>query len=813
MKKQWIVGMLSIVTVAIMLSGCQKKAQTVEPEMTQECITTETETEIDSVPVAKEEVIPEEVVQNKTKGAWPGYFDVEGCKLVPGMTVQEILDQGYDVRFSFYAGGIGCDDEYYVEPNMEDEDSTPIVIYKTRPDGESVKIEVTAYITNPYPYAIRATECVIVSIWDIDDDLKQQRLDDEGYIYLTLDDAEAYFGSDKYKINEYGNGEVDCGDYIIQADVWGSERITMTSAELKDETYGEQYKRYYELREDVPIEEELFTFKCGINEYELNIAEGNFYDIEADCVGQNVTELTMKYDMDGYECYFTIESFAFDNEMGAFEKLDYTNIYTDENGYQYAEDKLTSYPVYNYRHEGNICVKAHLAGKELYDGWHEDAFAHVRENLKLVKSDYQIASSGLGVVEKNEKIVATQPIGTRKFNGWVDLSWMCLSDRLGYTVKPGITVKDVCTQGLYAVAFEQDDDTSMASMEDVKTAYETWKIPAGENRIVEFYDARYKDITQEGYFAGRVIAVNTSDKECSIDDLYIVKIRNDITKYFIASSRWDDEQSLIEGLGEPKYTFDAVKEEDSEYSYKQYFWEIEKDLYVTGATVIYEDGRVSVESDSFCYFYLAYDAIDEDPYGRNTYHKGVKEQFYQALGNGETVDNCIAENCMEDESKEEESTSVAVQLEIQEEEKEKTTTDANATDNEQKKVTYARIDSEYGSYLFAVTSVKIISSVDDEKVYQISWEYENIDFGVNNNSYVELPAEALVVTDSDGYKVTERRTFQEGETLNREGIKLYAGEKAKAYSVYNINNESCEYLTIGIDVRMDESKQKVYIEK
>ncbi|MBQ6995648.1 MAG: hypothetical protein IJN64_14350 [Lachnospiraceae bacterium] len=139
--------------------------------------------------------------------------------------------------------------------------------------------------------------------------------------------------------------------------------------------------------------------------------------------------------------------------------------------------------------------------------------------------------------------------------------------------------------------------------------------------------------------------------------------------------------------------------------------------------------------------------------------------------------------------------------------------DEDATKDEQKKVEYTKIDTDYGSYLFAVTGVKMIPSGDGEKVYQISWECENIDFGAKNNSSLELPADALVITDSDGYKVAERSSFQDGETLNREGVVLYSGEKCKAYSVFSINNEACEYLTIGIDTRMDDSMQKVYVEK
>ena len=139
--------------------------------------------------------------------------------------------------------------------------------------------------------------------------------------------------------------------------------------------------------------------------------------------------------------------------------------------------------------------------------------------------------------------------------------------------------------------------------------------------------------------------------------------------------------------------------------------------------------------------------------------------------------------------------------------------DKDTTKEEQKKVEYTKIDTDYGSYLFAVTGVKMIPSGDGEKVYQISWECENIDFGANHNSSLELPADALVITDSDGYKVAERSSFQDGETLNREGVVLYSGEKCKAYSVFSINNEACEYLTIGIDTRMDDSMQKVYVEK
>ena len=139
--------------------------------------------------------------------------------------------------------------------------------------------------------------------------------------------------------------------------------------------------------------------------------------------------------------------------------------------------------------------------------------------------------------------------------------------------------------------------------------------------------------------------------------------------------------------------------------------------------------------------------------------------------------------------------------------------DKDTTKEEQKKVEYTKIDTDYGSYLFAVTGVKMIPSGDGEKVYQISWECENIDFGAKNNSSLELPADALVITDSDGYKVAERSSFQDGETLNREGVPLYAGEKYKAYSVFSINNEECEYLTVGIDTRMEDSMQKVYVEK
>lgn len=199
--------------------------------------------------------------------------------------------------------------------------------------------------------------------------------------------------------------------------------------------------------------------------------------------------------------------------------------------------------------------------------------------------------------------------------------------------------------------------------------------------------------------------------------------------------------------------------------------------------------------------------------------KYAQQLFAESVGDSKDMDELLdnmyddaVEDFMGDgASEEEEETDVSVSSEI--EENEEVTSDEDATKEEQKKVEYTKIDTDYGSYLFAVTGVKMIPSGDGEKVYQISWECENIDFGANHDSCLELPVDALVITDSDGYKVAERSSFQEGETLNREGVPLYAGEKYKAYSVFSINNEACEYLTVGIDTRMEDSMQKVYVEK
>ena len=211
------------------------------------------------------------------------------------------------------------------------------------------------------------------------------------------------------------------------------------------------------------------------------------------------------------------------------------------------------------------------------------------------------------------------------------------------------------------------------------------------------------------------------------------------------------------------------------------------------------------------------DVVLQDDMTTDEAIKYAQQLLAENVGDSEDMDELLdnmfddaVEDFMGDGASEEE-TDVSVSSET--EEKEEETSDEDATKDEQKKVEYTKIDTDYGSYLFAVTGVKMIPSGDGEKVYQISWECENIDFGANHNSCLELPADALVVTDSDGYKVAERSSFQDGETLNREGVVLYSGEKCKAYSVFSINNEACEYLTIGIDTRMDDSMQKVYVEK
>lgn len=211
------------------------------------------------------------------------------------------------------------------------------------------------------------------------------------------------------------------------------------------------------------------------------------------------------------------------------------------------------------------------------------------------------------------------------------------------------------------------------------------------------------------------------------------------------------------------------------------------------------------------------DVVLQDDMTTDEAIKYAQQLFAENVDDSEDMDELLdnmfddaVEDFMGDGASEEE-TDVSVSSET--EEKEEETSDEDATKDEQKKVEYTKIDTDYGSYLFAVTGVKMIPSGDGEKVYQISWECENIDFGANHDSCLELPVDALVIMDSDGYKVAERSSFQEGETLNREGIPLYSGEKYKAYSVFSINNEACEYLTVGIDTRMEDSMQKVYVEK
>ena len=57
----------------------------------------------------------------------------------------------------------------------------------------------------------------------------------------------------------------------------------------------------------------------------------------------------------------------------------------------------------------------------------------------------------------------------------MDLSGLLYVDELENVVKPGVTVKDVCTQGLYAVAFELDaDESSMETMDDVNRLLENF---------------------------------------------------------------------------------------------------------------------------------------------------------------------------------------------------------------------------------------------------------------------------------------------------------------------------------------------------
>lgn len=131
-----------------------------------------------------------------------------------------------------------------------------------------------------------------------------------------------------------------------------------------------------------------------------------------------------------------------------------------------------------------------------------------------------------------------------------------------------------------------------------------------------------------------------------------------------------------------------------------------------------------------------------------------------------------------------------------------------------KKGESAYVETEYGSYIFRVTNVTVIQpdKYHDTSLYQIFWEYENIDFGKNEDVYLQISDWDLHVVDSDGYIVSNRDIFYEGDASNREGIHLNPNEKCKAYSVFNINNEECTYLDISI-LEREGTTFRIYIEK
>lgn len=112
--------------------------------------------------------------------------------------------------------------------------------------------------------------------------------------------------------------------------------------------------------------------------------------------------------------------------------------------------------------------------------------------------------------------VKAQPIGEEQFNGWVRMYNLYLSDNevCNYNWKVGVTIGDICSQGLYAYSDTEYTDENGKSIDTYKVnSYE----PA-ESCIVYFKEMATDET--KGY----VLAANLTDSVCDIEALTIVGI-------------------------------------------------------------------------------------------------------------------------------------------------------------------------------------------------------------------------------------------------------------------------------------------------
>ncbi len=108
------------------------------------------------------------------------------------------------------------------------------------------------------------------------------------------------------------------------------------------------------------------------------------------------------------------------------------------------------------------------------------------------------------------------------------------------------------------------------------------------------------------------------------------------------------------------------------------------------------------------------------------------------------------------------------------------------------------VSTENGGYVFSVIEAKILPPFRNarEAVYQVTYQYENIDFGKNDEKLL-IEGRDLKIKDDQGFVLSAMSSAWDGDWSD--GKELVRGEKCLSKMTYVIVNEESKYLDITFD--------------
>lgn len=218
--------------------------------------------------------------------------------------------------------------------------------------------------------------------------------------------------------------------------------------------------------------------------------------------------------------------------------------------------------------------------------------------------------------------VKAQSVGKALFNGWVRMYNLYLSDGevCNYTWKAGVTVDDICSQGLYAYSDAKYINEDGISIDTYKvSSYEP------EESCIVYFREMSTDETQ-----GYVLAANLTGSVCDVDGLTIVGIRSN----YSAITENMDGRSMGKIKAEPYFAnnYESMTEYtcvvEGEYATGDIFHFFDMGEGAWWIVKEYDDGWIGGEG-----IYLLADYAEEviERWGHLARTPNAKEYFFDTL--------------------------------------------------------------------------------------------------------------------------------------------------------------------------------------